>query len=778
MKKVGRVFILILFLCYFAATIVKSDFLGNLLSPSITLIAFIAVYKAFYLNENRKNIRFMGLLLSLGILSWVAADVLFAFYDMVLDINPEEVTVITYCYSLTNLLMAISLSLYGYYVLRKWNSVQVLLDSIIISFFVIELVWIVFLDENVKNIVLLRSDWISSLCILLDILMIIWIAIWFMSIRAGKLPWLLRFISAGVLLFSMTDLVYYYQCFFGAYDPNTIIDAIYVTAFLLIAIAAMIQLDIRASDLHTELHNTGRKGKSYALVLAPVLLIIFKGFEVTNLLQFITVILIYNMLSTYIQSNIYKEGLFRKEHEINNELEQKVKVRTEELEEKNRVLQHLLDQDFVTGLKNRRYLLSSLEKMIASLKDGETIVLLYIDINRFKMITTMYGHYVGDMILYEMAEKLKPLEKMAKRTILTSYGDDTFVFATVGHSDYKHGYEFAKEAIRLGSDIYKIDDYQIRVTVNIGISMFPNDSSTKEELIKHADIAMSQARHQGFNFAKEFDMNLSSEIFRRNTIEILLKKVNFNQEFKVYYQPQLLTESKKLIGFEALLRWKTPSGEMIGPSEFIPVAEETGYILPIGDWVMMSVMKQLIEWNQLFHNKIMIGINVSLKQLNSPQFINHLREEMDSLKVDPEWVDLEITESLQLQENPDVLNVLENIKNLGVKISIDDFGTGYSSLSYLKNFPVDRIKLAKELIDYIHMDEFDYELVKAIILLSKARDIRVIAEGVETREQWEVLKELQCDEVQGYYFGRPMPVEVIEATYGGTKLVSTKYNNL
>jgi EAL domain-containing protein (putative c-di-GMP-specific phosphodiesterase class I) len=336
----------------------------------------------------------------------------------------------------------------------------------------------------------------------------------------------------------------------------------------------------------------------------------------------------------------------------------------------------------------------------------------------------------------------------------------------VGVYDYKSGYNFASEIIRRCSDIYYIDGYQIKVNVNIGISVLPYDATNRDELIKHADIAMTQARTQGLNTIQEFNLEISEVFLRRNTIELMLKKVNFAKEFIIYYQPQLETSTRKIIGFEALLRWRTGSGKFISPGEFIPIAEETGYIIQIGDWVTKEVLKQMIHWNRRFKETVMIGINVSLRQLNTAQFLESLREEIKKLEIEPEWIDLEITESLQLMENPEVLNVLEEIRLLGVKISIDDFGTGYSSLSYFKDLPADRIKLAKELIDFIHKDDFDYQLVKSMILLAHARNIRVIAEGVETIEQWESLKELQCDEVQGFYFGRPVSASEIEAAYG------------
>ncbi len=765
MKKVTMAFFIILFLCYIGAVTGKSIFLGDLLSPLIALGLCGITFFNYYSKAKDRSSRSIGFLLSLGMLFWGLADILWALDELLLHREPGEDMVITSLYLLTNLFLTAALIIYGYRVFHKWNILQMLLDTFVVAFFVFELIWITFLQKNAQSIDLLEYDWISGISILFDVLIATGIVIWYIYTCNEKLALYLYLEAFGILLFVCNDLAYYYNELYIYHGPAYFLDVIYLLSFAVIALAAALRPKSVQPDTQPVVHNTGQKRKGYILLIAPLLLILFQGFDAILLLLFVSVILLYYILSGYLQNNISKEDILLRERKHISELEQKVKERTEELEEKNRVLLHLLDQDFVTGLKNRRFLLSYLEKMIASLKEGETIVLLYIDINRFKMISTMYGHYIGDMILYEMAERLIPMEKLAENTILTSYRDDTFVFAAVGEYDYGKGYEFAKEAVKLCSDLYKIEDYQIKVTVNIGISVFTKDSTTKEELIKHADIAMSQAKTRGFNYVQEFDADLSKAIFRRNTIEIMLKKVNFNQEFMVYYQPQFRTENRKLIGFEALLRWKTPAGEMIGPGEFIPVAEETSYIIPIGDWVTTMALKQLVLWNRRFKEKIMIGINVSLKQLNSPRFIKGLKEEIKHLEINPKWIDLEITESLQFHENPEILFMLEDIHNFGVNISIDDFGTGYSSLSYFKNLPIDRIKLAKELIDNIHTDDFDYKLAEAIILLAKAKGIRVIAEGVELKEQWNTLKKLQCDEVQGFYFGRPEPVSTIEAMY-------------
>lgn len=765
-KIFRRTALLILFLCYLTATLFESDFWGDLLSPIVAFVIFIIVFYSLVIKGASIVNKFVGITLSASILAWIIADVLWAVSELVLQVNPDEVLLITVLYGLPNLFITITLTTYGLSVLRKWNIIQMVLDSVVMSYLIVSLLWIIFLKEDFTVLAQLGTDPVSFASIIMDVLIIIWIVIWYVAVRSGNFPTHIRFIVAGTLIYALTDLVYYYQYTYSTYDPNTLLDAVYMFSFFLIGVGALVKLDHKTVDDGRSVFNIGRKGKTYFLLIAPLLVILFRGFQTYHLMIYVTLIFLYSLFSMYIQDNIYREELLKEEQELNNSLELKVKERTEELEENNRVLQHLIDQDYITGLFNRRYLLAYLEEMSGSLKDGESIVLLYIDINRYKMITTMFGHYIGEKILYEMAIRMKPLEDQVSRCILASYGDDAYIFAAVGSYDYRSGYNFAEDIIALCSDIYHIDGFQIRITANIGISIFPYDAANKEDLIKHADIAMTQARMKGFNMIQEFDVKLSEVIMRRNNIEIMLKKANFAQEFVVYYQPQLEVESKKIIGFEALLRWRTPSGEFISPGEFIPVAEETGYIIPVGDWVMKSVMKQLVDWNRRLKKTILIGINVSIRQLNTSQFLDSLREEINRLQINPEWIDLEITESLQLVENPDVVKMLEEIRQLGIKISIDDFGTGYSSLSYFKELPTDRIKLAKELIDYIHTDDFDYQLVKSMIVLAHAKGIRVIAEGVETKEQWETLRELSCDEVQGFYFGRPVPVEEIEASYG------------
>lgn len=756
MKIIRTTILSLLYLCYFTSIMFKSDFWGNLLSPVVTLTVSYLVYKFFYYKKHPKLNYLPGLFLSLGILIWAITDTLWAVIDLSFHQNPEQSLLVAIGYSLTNLCIVISLAVYASIEFRRWNLVQILLDMFVIIIFTIEMVWIFFLNSKLENLFLLRNDFISDLSVILDLIILIGVTIWYMSVRNRRIPLFLIMTAAGEVLFATADLIYHYQHFYGTYDPNTLLDAIYVLSFSLLAVAGY-HKQFEKESSYGLMMNVGQGRKGVYLFILPVVIIIFKGFLFTYLLFSIAVILIYNLLTKYIQSNIHKEILLGEEKVLNCELDRLVKERTRELTEKNQALEELLNHDIITKLKNRRYLLNYLEDSLQNMSDEETVVLLYIDINRFKMITTMFGHFFAEQVLSEMAKRLKPLAGERQNSLLASYGEDMFILTARGNYDYEEGLRLAQQAISLGSDIYDIDNYQLRITVNIGISIYPYDAKTKEELIKHADIAMSKARTIGYNTIREFDEKLKLSFYRYNLLEVMLKKADFSKEFMVYYQPQLHAGNSKLIGFEALLRWCTPSGEFIPPSEFIPIAEESGLIVPIGNFVMLMALQQLAEWNRNREEKLFLGINVSLKQLNTIYFTQRLYSEIERLDLKPEWIDLEITESLQPEDNPEVVKMLQEIRSHGITVSIDDFGTGFSSLSYLKKLPVDRIKIARELVSSIHIDDFDYLLVKSIIEVSRAKGIKIIAEGIETEEQWEALKELQCDEVQGFLFGRPMP---------------------
>lgn len=754
MKKVLTVVLIaILYLSYFGATVVKSNFFGNILSPIVTFIAAYYVFKGFYMEEKNKTLKTSGLFLALSIFNWAVFDVMWAVEAMILKINPEQVNIISNGYSLTNLLLLCSLIIGGYDQFKKWNATQVLIDTVAITICTMTLVWVIFLNTDMQNAILMKSDWIFMICVFVDFLIFIWVASWFLSIRKGKIPLYLRVTAGSYILYIVFDIIYYYEYFYSLYEPNSLLDAAYAIAFGVAAIGSIIKIKTQHKIDRTEFMNSGRNKKGLLLLTAPIILILFKGVQLEYLLLMLIVITFYYIHSNHVQTNILKEELLKNEKQLNLRLESKVQERTKELND-------LINKDVVTGLHSRRYFLQQIDKNINNLKKDENIILFYIDLNKYKMLKTMFGNYIGEEVLVEIGKRLKEYV-YREEDILASFGEDVFVLTKEGSYTYEDGLEMAKNLIHACSDIFTIEEYDIRVTLNVGISIYPLDAKNRDEMIKHADIAMLQARLLGFNRAMVFTQKLGELAFAKNEIEIMIKKADFNEEFQLHYQPQVSIEDERIIGFEALMRWQRNDGKFISPGEFIPIAEETGFIIPIGYWVMENAMAQLYQWKKKTKKHLRIAINVSVRQLKDNSFIIKLKEIMERYHIAPEEVEIEITETLELEEDIKVKDTLLKINAMGISIAVDDFGTGYSSLYYLKQLPVDRIKIAKPLVDLIDKDNYNYAIVKAVITVAKAIGVPVIAEGVERKEQLECLRKLQCDEIQGYYFAKPMPAEEI-----------------
>ena len=426
-------------------------------------------------------------------------------------------------------------------------------------------------------------------------------------------------------------------------------------------------------------------------------------------------------------------------------------------------IKHLAFYDPLTRLPNRRLLLDRLQQALASsVRSGRKGALLFIDLDNFKTLNDTLGHDVGDLLLQAVAGRL--ISCVREGDTVARLGGDEFVVMLEDLSENLR--EAAGQTEGVGEKIlgalnerYLLAGHQHRSTPSIGVTLFGDQRETIEELLKRADLAMYQAKAAGRNAVRFFDPEMQAAVVERAALEVDLRQGLQQQRFLLHYQPQV-DETGRMTGVEALVRWRHPRRGMVSPADFIPVAEETGLILPLGQWVLETACAQLRLWAgrpETCH--LTVAVNVSARQFRHPDFVAHVQSALAGSGADPHKLKLELTESLLLDDVEDIIAKMTALKAKGVRFALDDFGTGYSSLSYLKRLPLDQLKIDQFFVRNVLSDTNDAAIARTIVALAKSMDLAVIAEGVETEEQRDFLTRQGCHAFQGYLFGRPMPAE-------------------
>ena len=421
-------------------------------------------------------------------------------------------------------------------------------------------------------------------------------------------------------------------------------------------------------------------------------------------------------------------------------------------------LVYLANYDTLTDLPNRVLLGQRLAKAIDEAEHNERLLaVLFIDLDRFKVINDTLGHDSGDELLKVVAQRLS--EAVRPGDTVARYGGDEFVLvlANVAHIDDVT--RVVNKILGRLSPAITIGGRELFVTPSIGITLYPFDDRTGDELLRNADAAMFHAKEQGGNSFRFYTAELNARAERRLTLETSLRHALDRGEFLLHYQPQVDLLSGEILGAEALIRWQHPDWGLVSPAEFIPLAEETGLILPIGEWVLAEACAQARAWHDAGHAALRIAVNLSGRQLSQKDLPEIVASVLKRCAVARGTLELEITESLLMQDLEQTADTLDALVRLGVTVSMDDFGTGYSSLSYLKRLPIDVLKIDQSFVRDINADPDDAAIVQAIIAMAHSLGIKVIAEGVETAEQFAFLRQYRCDGMQGYYFNRPVPPE-------------------
>lgn len=755
----------VLFLLYVIASN-SSDFIANLLSPYFFWFTGIMVLMVL---KHVKTNRIYWKAFMIMCLYWGTLDFIWFIMDGFTEYDPNESLILYYAYILPNMIILFCIVHYFVDKTKNWHKLQLVIDIIFLSIIVILMIVGIYFS-NLEYYKIDIWDTIGTLTyLIIDMIAVSVVLIMLSSMRGRKATKELIYIMFGFGIYIANDFYYTYKYVSGTYVQNDYSDYIYLFAFLVMSVSVWIARDNSLQGNHegfvslngSTVENIGKSKVIYFITPLPIILYFVDVLPLFYLLGVLIVIIQYQFLDYTAQKAIISDILLDREHGVNEQLEQMIKDRTIDLQTAHDRLAKDSITDSLTGLFNRNYFIQAIEDKIKHADSAFSIMV--IDLNRFKVINDIHGHTMGDYILTIIGNRLKV--QQCEHCVVARFGGDEFAII-YDNDDYLELERVSARINALISQKIFVEQYQFRLDASIGISRYPKDASSAIELMKYADIAMYHAKHSESedNFAIH-SSHFVEKVERRNYVELLLREADFENDFMLYYQPQFETRTHKLVGMEALIRWKHKKEGFISPAEFIPIAEDAGLVLTISDWVYETGINQIKTWNEKYRKDYVMCLNLPPAAADSIDFIPNLIRLIEAKSVQANWIGFEITENNAMSTALQMEEFLTALNGLGVEISIDDFGTGYSSLSYIKRFDVDTLKIAKELIDNIVTDHNDLLIIKAIIMMAEGMGLTTVAEGVESEEQLKILADLNCDLIQGFIWGRPVPAEEFEKLY-------------
>ena len=423
-------------------------------------------------------------------------------------------------------------------------------------------------------------------------------------------------------------------------------------------------------------------------------------------------------------------------------------------------LHHLAHVDSVTGLANRHAFNERLDFAISEAsRFADPLAIMVLDLDNFKQVNDTLGHQAGDELLRLVAQRIA--RTMRRDDLVARLGGDEFAVILRNRPSRDEAEQVCVKLLESFASPTRVEGHDFFVTASIGLAFYPEHSRDAKTLTRHADTAMYQAKQAGKNTFALFDASMNADVLKRVSMEGCLRHALANNEFSLHYQPKFDLAQRRLLGFEALLRWQSPQFGFVSPADFIPLAEDSGLIVPIGEWVLRQAMQDLRIWNQNRSDKLHVAVNLSARQLKVDGITQRIARLIAESAVPADWLELELTESMVMENVHAQIETFHDLRHLGVRMAIDDFGTGYSSMSYLKRLPIDTLKIDASFIRDLPGDTNDLAIATAIIALGHSLGLTVVAEGVETAEQVAVLREQGCNIGQGYHFARPMPADQV-----------------
>ncbi|WP_114571966.1 putative bifunctional diguanylate cyclase/phosphodiesterase [Exiguobacterium flavidum] len=571
----------------------------------------------------------------------------------------------------------------------------------------------------------------------------------------------------SLLVQVFADSAYLYLEGSNLYLSGSLFDPLWTMALYLMGFAGLASLDFvrireNLEDRTARRFFLTRLWLPYAsvILLFSVMLSQKQGMDSLSIGASIAILLV---VSRQVLTLLENQNLLDKYHQLTERLEQRITERTDELSRKNHQLttvvkkmRHMAYHDVLSDLPNRRFFLERLtEEMGEARRRQGLVAILFVDLDRFKNINDTLGHEFGDEVLRHVSKQM--VQSLRKEDTISRQGGDEFAVLLGGLSSEEEILSLIARLQGVVAEPFTLREHEIHLSMSIGVALYPQDGESTEALMKHADMAMYKAKESGGNSHAFFSHDLNESYSRRMKLENGLRKAITNGEFVLHYQPQVDILTGEIVGLEALIRWETAEG-MVSPAEFIPLAEETRLIIPIGEFVLRSACMEGKRWHTNGHDHLKIAVNLSPLQFMHTELLQTIAIILDETGFDPASLEIEITEGVAVLDAEASIEKMEALRALGIHIALDDFGTGYSSLHHLKHFPINHLKIAQPFVRDLTMSLKDRSIVQTIIHLGHGLGLSVIAEGVETLEQREILRALGCDEIQGYFYSRPLPV--------------------
>ncbi|WP_066051410.1 putative bifunctional diguanylate cyclase/phosphodiesterase [Robertmurraya korlensis] len=729
---------------------------GGVAFQTIACLTSLGWLLLTYKNDQGKAKNFW-LFLGLGILSYIIGILIWVFYEFILGAQGDTLLLPKLFWIGQNGFYFVAL-LYMMKVVRsKLLTIRFSFDMLIIMTVATTFNWVLIISPLLK----MKGNpfhLVELMYPILDLGVLGGVISLFIASNSLFNKKTLYLLVVGLLVQILADSIFSFLTVNNLYTVGSISEPLWILSLFILALAGLYH-ETPSHVIGEKEYETESKNKFFIKHSLPYVGVVLLSLYVISHIYttapfvvglFLTILLVVlRQLFTLLENNKLVSEL----NHLNEQLEVKVKERTDRLVETINQMEYLAYHDVVTGLPNRRFIEKRLSRAISNHngRSKKKIAFLLLDLDRFKHINDSLGHSYGDLLLKEVGDRLS--SSLKPNELVCRIGGDEYGILLENTNELKIN-QMAEDILTALRKTYDIRGEELYVTPSIGVSIFPDHGNTFESLLMKADTAMYKVKEAGKNHYKIY--NEEMDIEPQVTMENALRKGIERNELELFYQPQVSLENNQIVGVEALLRWIRPEQGMVPPCEFIPLAEETGLILPIGEWVLKEACLQSVAWEKQGLSPVRIAVNISAIQFKQSNFIEKVTATLFETKANPEYIELEITESVAMGSIEDTLAKLQALKEMGFYIAIDDFGTGYSSLQYLNQYPIDRLKIDRSFISSLNTSEKNVAIVKLIVLMAKGLNYKVIAEGVEEESQKVFLRSIDCDEFQGYLFSPPL----------------------